>query len=126
MESVFVGDVHDKAQTLTYCGVGSHHLNGIVECRIKTLGKDARTMLAHGEHLWPEVMTKTFWPFAYKASCRSRNKFKLDSAGLSAEEKLAGVQASKVVKNEHPLFCPVYVLAGKLQSSIGGIPKWNP
>ncbi len=125
-ENVFVGDVRDKAQSMTYCGVGSHHQNGIAERRIKTLGEDARTMLAHGAHLWPEAVSKLLWPFAYKAACRSRNKFKLDAAGLSPEEKLAGIKAPRIIKNEHTLFCPVYVLAGKLQSGIGGIPKWNP
>ena len=85
-EKVFKQDVHDKAQNISFCGVGSHHQNGIAERRIKSLGEDARTMLAHGQHLWPEVVTKSLWPFAYKAACRARNKFKLDSEGLSPEE----------------------------------------
>ena len=33
---------------------------------------------------------------------------------------------SQDVCNEHTLFCPVYVLDSRLQSGIGGIPKWNP
>jgi hypothetical protein len=40
-EKVFVKDVKDKAQNITYCGVGSHHQNGIAERRIRTLGEDA-------------------------------------------------------------------------------------
>jgi hypothetical protein len=125
-EKVFKQDVKDKAQDITFCGVGSHHQNGIAERRIKSFGEDARTMLAHGQHLWPEVVTKSFWPFAYKAACRSRNKFNLDDDGLSPEEKMSGIQVRQELKNEHTLFCPVYVLNGKLQSGIGGIPKWNP
>lgn len=125
-ENLFVGDIRDKGQTITYCGVGSHHQNGISERRIKTLGEDATTSLAHGQHMWPEVVTKSFWPFAYKAACRTRNKFKLDTNGLSPEEKLAGVKSKRSVKHEHPLFCPVYTLHKKLQGGIGGIPKWEP
>ena len=113
-ENMFVQDVKDKGQRLSYCGVGSHHQNGIAERRIKSLGEDARTMLAHTQHLWPEVVTKRFWPFAYKASCRARNKFKLDDKGLSPEEKLSGIKVSKNLKNEHTLFCPVYALEKKL------------
>ena len=125
-ENVFVTDVREKNQRISYCGVGSHHQNGIAERRIKTLGEDARTMLAHGQHLWPEVVTKVLWPFAYKAACRMRNKFKLDDQGLSPEEKLVGLKMDHKLKNEHPLFCPVYVLNSKLQSGLGGIPKWDP
>ena len=125
-ETVFMGDVKDKAQNITFCGVGSHHQNGIAERKIRTLGEDARTMLAHGEHLWPGVVTKSLWPFAYKAACRIRNKFKLDDNLMSPEEKLTGVRANLHVRDEHPLFCPVFVLDKKLQGSLGGIPKWNP
>jgi hypothetical protein len=125
-ENAFVNDVHEKGQSITYCGVGSHHQNGIAERRIKTLGEDARTILAHGQHLWPEVVTKAFWPFAYKAACRARNKFKLDEKLLSPEEKMSGTRVKQTIKHEHPLFCPVYALHSKLQSGIGGIPKWEP
>ena len=71
-------------------------------------------MLAHGNQLWPEVVTKSLWPFALKASFRARNKFHLDSNGLSPEEKLSGAKMNKTLKNEHPLFCPVYVLDKRL------------
>lgn len=125
-EKAYMSDVKDKGQNITFCGVGSHHQNGIAERRIRSLGEDARTMLAHGEHLWPEVVNKTLWPFAYKAAARSRNKFNLDAKGLSPEEKASGVIARSDFKNEHALFCPVFTLHKRLQGGIGGIPKWNP
>lgn len=125
-ETDFVQDVKDKAQNITYCGVGSHHQNGIAERRIRSLGEDARTMLAHGQHLWPKVITKALWPFAYKAACRARNKFKLDENGFSPEEKISGISVKQDIRHEHPLFCPVFALDKRLQSGIGGIPKWNP
>ena len=83
-------------------------------------------MLAHGHHLWPEVVNKSLWPFAYKAACRTRNKFKLDSEGLSSEQKLSGIKVKQEIRNEHPLFCPVFSLDKDLQSGLGTIPKWNP
>ena len=125
-EKLYVQDVKDKAQNITFCGVGLHHQNGIAERRIKSLGEDARTMRVHGQHLWPEVVTETFWPYAYKAACRARNKFNLDDQGLSPEEKISGITVHQELKNEHPLFCPIYVLDKRLQSGLGGIPKWNP
>ena len=125
-EKVFVKDCKDKAQKLFFCGVGSHHQNGIVKQRIKSISEDARTMLAHGHHLWPEVVTKSLWPYALKASVRARNKFNLDENGLSPEEKLSGVKVKQTLKNEHQLFCPVFVLDKKLQGGSGGLPKWDP
>ena len=125
-EKAFMQDVKDKNQQISYCGVGSHHQNGIAERRIKSLGEDATSMLAHGQFMWPEAVTKKLWPFAYKAACRAKNKFKLDENGHSPEQKLSGVIKTPIMRNEHPLFCPVYVLNRKLQGGIGGIPKWNP
>jgi hypothetical protein len=106
--------------------VGSHHQNGIAGRQIHSLGEDARTMLAHGEHLWPEVVDKTLWPFGYKAAARAKNKFNLDEDGLSLEEKATNVKEAPDYKNEQTLFCPVFTLHQRLQESIGGIPKWNP
>ena len=33
-ETAYVQDVKDKAQKITYCGVGSHHQNGIAEHQV--------------------------------------------------------------------------------------------
>ena len=125
-ENDYVADVKDKNQRITFCGVGSHHQNGIAERQIRTLGEDARTALAHGEHMWPEAVNKSLWLFAYKAACRARNKFKLGNDGVSPEEKMSGFQIRQDIRNEHTLFCPVFTLDKKLQGGLGGIPKWNP
>ena len=125
-EKAYVDDVKHKSQRITFCGVGSHHQNGIAERRIKTLSEDARTALTHGQHLWPEAINKSLWPFAIKAACRARNKFHLNKDGASPEELVAGYKVRQELKNEHPLFCPVFVLDRKLQGPFGGLPKWNP
>jgi hypothetical protein len=46
-KKIFIEDAKEKGQKLTFCGVGSHHQNGIAERRIKTITEDARTMLSH-------------------------------------------------------------------------------
>ena len=83
-------------------------------------------MLAHGINLWPQAVSKSLWPFAIKAACRARNHFKLDNEGLSPIMKLSGIRTKMELRNEHPLFCPVYTLDKNLQSGPGMIPKWNP
>ena len=122
-EPAFRADTKKKGQGVSYCGSGHHSQNGIAERQIRSLSQDARTMLAHGRHIWPEVITKSLWPFAIKAACRARNKFNLDSQGFSPEMKLTGRQVDSEVRNEHPLFCPVFTLDHRLQSGNGMIPK---
>lgn len=68
-KTLFIKDAKDNAQQMSFCGVGSHHQNGIAERRIKSLCEDARTMLAHGQQLWPEAVSKVLWPLALKAAC---------------------------------------------------------
>ena len=40
-------EIENKKQTLTFCGIGSHHQNGKAENRIKIICNPARSMLTH-------------------------------------------------------------------------------
>lgn len=53
-------------QKVRFCGVGSHHQNGIVERRIRDLSDAARASLLHAIHHWPEGASKNLWLFALK------------------------------------------------------------
>ena len=86
---------HEKKQSLTCCGVGAHFQNGKAENRIKTMAASARTTLINGMHKWPGVVTPSLWPFSVSTSTRNRNKFKLDSNGTNAEERLSGIKLDK-------------------------------
>ena len=46
-EPLFRDDCRDKQQSLTFCGVGAHHQNGIAEAKIKQLTLASRTMILH-------------------------------------------------------------------------------
>jgi hypothetical protein len=63
----FHKDINDKGQEITFCGVGAHHQNGIIENRNKQLTLGARTLLMHGMRHWPQMVDSLFWPFAMKA-----------------------------------------------------------
>ena len=41
----FHKNIDDKGQEITFCGVGAHHQNGIIENRNKQLTLSARTLL---------------------------------------------------------------------------------
>ena len=44
----FLDKVYRKAQKITFCTVGAHHQNGIIENKNKMLTLAARTLLLHG------------------------------------------------------------------------------
>ncbi len=52
-ENGFQDAVLESNQRITYCGIGAHHRNGIVERRIKELTLIACTLLLHAVCHWP-------------------------------------------------------------------------
>eukprot|EP00956_Cyclotella_meneghiniana_P001276 scaffold1377_cov23-Cyclotella_meneghiniana.AAC.1 len=123
----FQDDCDAHNQTISYCGVGAHHQNGIVENKNKILTQGARTMLLHGMRMWPEMITTMFWPFALKAMAERMNKLHIHLYGSTPESKFYGVCGEVPVGSYHTLFCPVYVLDAKAQNEGAmGPPKWNP
>jgi hypothetical protein len=124
----FLDDCTNHNQSLTFCGVGAHHQNGIVEGKNKVLTQGARTLLLHGMRMWSNIINSMFWPFALKAMAERMNKLHIHPDGSTPESRLYGIDPDDIpVGNYHTLFCPVYVLDSKLQNAGGiGPPKWNP
>ena len=124
----FIDSINDSDQKITFCGVGAHHQNGIVENKNKILTQGARTLLLHGMRMWPQMVDEMFWPFALKAVAERLNTLQIDSLGRTPESILHGIDVDDIpVKSFHTLFCPVYVLDARLQSAGGaGPPKWEP
>lgn len=125
-EESFVTDISAKNQGITFCGVGSHHQNGIAEENISEIVELARSMLAHGMYLWPYHIKMELWPFGLKASERVHNDFVLDFSGHFHNKKFTPISTHQDIKDEHPLFCPVYALVCLFQGSLGGLSKWEP
>ena len=123
----FVDDCIAHNQTITFCGVGAHHQNGIAERKTKSLTLGSRTLLLHAERLLPEYMSTMLWPFALKCYEDQMNNLMHNSDGLTPYQKLARLDASPVnIKDYHTFGCPAYVLDSRLQSGIVKIPKWEP
>jgi hypothetical protein len=64
----FQDDCHLSNQVITFCGVGSHHQNGIAKCKIKELTLGAWTLLLHAKRMLPEYILAILWPFALKCA----------------------------------------------------------
>jgi hypothetical protein len=76
-DSGFQQAIKDCNQKITYCTVGAHHQNGIVERRIKELTLISRTLLLHAKRHWPDYITTMMWPFALKEAAYRLNRLSL-------------------------------------------------
>ncbi len=69
--------IKDANQTITFCTVGAHNQNRIVERRIKKLTLISCTLLLHAKHHWPDYITTMMWPFALKEASYQLNRLSL-------------------------------------------------
>jgi len=126
-DSGFQQAVKDCNQKITYCAVGVHHQNGIVERRIKELTLISRTLLLHAKRHWPDYITTMMWPFALKEAAYRLNRLSLRSDGRSCEATFFDVDTDFIDPSiYHSFGSPCFVLDSRLQSGVGGAPKWEP
>ena len=124
----FLQSSNSKDQEITFCGVGAHHQNGIVEGKNRVLTQGARALLLYAMRMWPQMIDSMFWPFPFKAVAERLNNLQIGLDGSTPYSLMHGLEASELpVKTYRTLFCPVYVLDSRLQSAGGPGPlKWAP
>ena len=127
-DNAFLDACNDNNQTITYCGVGAHHQNGIIENKNKQLTQIPRTLLLHGMRMWPQMIDSMFWPFAIKAAAERMNSLNVNLDGTTPESIFYGVPIKNIpVKSFYTLFCLCYVLDSGLHNAEGiGAPKREP
>ncbi len=126
-DSGFQQAVKDCNQKITHCPVKAHHQNGIVERRIKELTLISRTLLLHAKCHWPDYVTTMMWPFALKEAAYRLNWLSLRSDGCSCEATFFNVDTNFIDPSIYHTFrSPCFVLDSRLQSGVGGAPKWEP
>ena len=81
VDNGFIDAINARDQSISYCGVGAHHQNGVIENRNKILTLGARTLLMHGIRMWPHMIDKMFWPFAVKAVAKPLKSLQIDTDG---------------------------------------------
>ena len=69
----FNASVTMAQQSLSFCGVNSHHQNGKAEESIMDVTEGARTSLLHAAHRWPKSMSPLLWPAALKNYVNLKN-----------------------------------------------------
>ena len=102
----FVDDVRAGHQTITFCGVGAHHQNGVTERRIRDITENARTSLLHTAHRWPKAIAANLWSQAIKHVVNVRNSLPRPGKTESPLSKFAGTSVQPNLKHFRPFGCP--------------------
>ncbi len=125
-DNLFREAVQQSGQSITYCGVGAHHQNGIAERRIRDLTEHSRTMLLHAQHRWPKAVNAHLWPYAIRMAVNIRNHLVRQNSKTSPIQVFSDMDMrdKHFPKTQHPFGCPVYVLDAALHSGKGK-PKWS-
>ena len=87
----FREEVNDNKQTLTFCGVVSHHQNGRAKNLIKIMCNPATNMLIHAMYRWQKVFKQSLWTHPIYLTSEIRNKHKINKQGTAHIEKLTGL-----------------------------------
>lgn len=119
----FREEIQRCGQTISFCGVGAHHQNGVAERRIQDLSDSARAMLAHASHRNPAI-TAHLWPYALRHASYIRRLLPRKGHSQSPEEFFSAVPVRPTTRYLHAFGCPVYVLQEALQSGKKQ-PKWG-
>jgi len=115
--------VKNSGQSISFCGVGAHHQNGIAEKRIQDLSDMARALLTHAAHRNPAV-TSHLWPYALRHASYVRRMLPATGSDKSPEEIFSAAPVRPTTRFLHPFGCPVYVLSDDLQGG-KSIPRWD-
>jgi hypothetical protein len=76
-DSGFQQAIKEASKKITFCAVGAHHQNGIVEQQIKELTLILCTLLLHAKRHWPDYISTMMWPFALKEAAYHLNRLSL-------------------------------------------------
>ena len=123
-DNMFIKDVANSKQTISYCGVNAHFQNGIAEKRIRDLQEQARKMLLHAKARWPEAINASLWPYAVRTANDTMNHIPDRDDGSSRVERFGDTDVNPNLKVFHSFGCPVYALNNNLQAN-KSIPKWD-
>jgi hypothetical protein len=127
MDNAWKEALAQENQSITYCGVNAHFQNGIAECRIQDLKKQACTMLLHSQYLWPEAVTTAMWLYALHMECDIFNHapmLKRDCKDITPFKSFVGTKVSSKPRHNHTFGCPVYVLASPLLQQGKSLNMW--
>jgi hypothetical protein len=122
-----IGLTFSWLHSFQFCGIGSHHQNGIAELNIRDLSDSAKASLLHAIHHRHKGDSKNLRRFALKYAWSTRNALQPSSNEKKTDDFLPGSPLSFTsdVLQYHPFGCPPFVLDSWLRGHMK-IPCWEP
>jgi hypothetical protein len=102
-DNLFIKSIEDKGQTISFCGVGAHHQNGIAEKRIGDLQRRATALLLHAQRRWPDAINTHLWTYAIRAANDSRNYTPTNESDASPMSRFCATSSVPTIQNQHTL-----------------------
>ena len=110
---------------MKFCGVNTHHQNGVAERAIKTISEISRCLLLHASVHWKNGIDSSLWPMAVDYATYLYNHIP-NEKGLAPCDLFFGTHSPRhKLRDLHVWGCPVYVLDPTLQQG-KKLPRWEP
>jgi hypothetical protein len=105
-DKLFSKSIEERGQTISFCGVGAHHKNGIAEERIGGLERRATTLLLHAQRRWPDAINTNLWTYAIRAANDSRNYAPTNENDTCPMSRFCKTASVPTIQNQHHFGCP--------------------
>ena len=119
-DTLFLRDIDEQRQEISYCGVNAHFQNGVAEKRIRDLQDMTHTALLHDASArWPSTMSNCLWPYALQMANDALISSPRRLDGRSAVSVFSRADVSPKLIAFRPFGCPVYALSNELAAGQG-------
>jgi hypothetical protein len=105
-------NAHRPQQTVSFCGVGAHHQNGIAKKKISNLQENACPMMLHASMHWQQAHTVSLWLYTLQMAV----DIMYSTPPEQGKDQLPIEIFALVGTSFHVFGCPVYVLHAPLRT----------